>query len=79
MSSMKAEIVVRRSGFTLLAVLLLVALDQPSALAAQGSPSWLAGAGLFRVVVFGSLIGLALALLALLSIWFLEWRKGQVW
>ena len=79
MSSMKAEIVVRRSGFTLLAVLLLVALDQASALAAPASPSWLAGAGLFRLVVYGSLIGLALALLALLSIWFLEWWKGQVW
>lgn len=48
-------------------------------LAGQGPPTWIAGPGLFRVVVFGSLVGLAIALVALLSIWFLEWRKGRVW
>jgi hypothetical protein len=48
-------------------------------LAGQGPPAWFADSGLFHLVVFGSLAGLTLALLALLTIWWVEWRNGRVW
>ena len=34
---------------------------------------------LLRLVVFGSLAGLALAVVVLLVIWWREWRSGQAW
>lgn len=66
-------------GCAVIAALLLSALDPSPALAGQGAPTWFAGQGFFQLVVFGSLSGLAVALLALLAIWWLEWRNGRVW
>ena len=48
-------------------------------LSAAGTPSWIAGPGLFSLIVKGSLVGLAIAVLALVLIWAIEWRRGRVW
>jgi hypothetical protein len=32
-----------------------------------------------ELVVVGSLVGLILAVLALLLIWWIEWRQGRIW
>ena len=40
---------------------------------------WVASLKLLRLVVFGSLAGLAFAVLALLVIWWCEWRSNNVW
>ncbi len=66
-------------GLAVSVALLLSVLQPLPVLAGQGTPSWFAGPGLFRLVVFGSLVGLTMALLGLLAIWWLEWRDGQVW
>ena len=64
-----------------LAVMVLLAVVQApkQALAAENAPVWVADLSLFRLLVFGSLAGLALAVIALLLIWFQEWRKGDIW
>lgn len=41
--------------------------------------SWIAGSTLLELVVVGSLVGLVLAVLALLLIWWIEWRQGRIW
>jgi hypothetical protein len=41
--------------------------------------TWIAGSTLFELVVVGSLVGLILAVLALLLIWWIEWRRGRIW
>lgn len=41
--------------------------------------TWIASPTLLRLVVFGSLAGLALAVVVLLVIWWREWRSGQAW
>jgi hypothetical protein len=41
--------------------------------------TWIAGPTLFELVVMGSLVGLILAVLALLLIWWIEWRRGRIW
>jgi hypothetical protein len=41
--------------------------------------SWLASLNLLRLVVYGSLAGLALAVVVLLVIWWREWRSGKAW
>ena len=41
--------------------------------------TWIASLTLLRLVVFGSLAGLALAVVVLLVIWWREWRSGQAW
>ena len=48
-------------------------------LSAAGTPTWIAGPGLFGLIVKGSLVGLAVAVLALVLIWAIEWRRGRVW
>lgn len=40
---------------------------------------WLLPAALFRLLVVGSIIGLAMATLVIVLIWVKEWRQGQVW
>lgn len=40
---------------------------------------WLLPPGLFRLLVVGSIIGLAMATLVIVLIWLKEWREGQVW
>ncbi len=39
----------------------------------------IAPAGLFSLIVKGSVIGLAASVLILLLIWGYEWRKGKIW
>ena len=41
--------------------------------------TWIASLSLRRLVVFGSLAGLALAVTVLLVIWWREWRSGKAW
>jgi len=41
--------------------------------------TWQASLGLLRLVVYGSLAGLALAVVILLAIWWHEWRSGKAW
>jgi hypothetical protein len=41
--------------------------------------TWIAGSTLLELVVMGSLVGLILAVLALLLIWWIEWRQGRIW
>ena len=41
--------------------------------------TWIAGSTLLELVVVGSLVGLILAVLALLLIWWIEWRRGRIW
>jgi type II secretory pathway pseudopilin PulG len=41
--------------------------------------TWIAGSTLLELVVVGSLVGLILAVLALLLIWWIEWRQGRIW
>lgn len=43
------------------------------------SSTWIASLNLLRLVVFGSLAGLAFAVVALLVIWWREWRSNNVW
>ena len=40
---------------------------------------WLLPASLFRLLVMGSIIGLAMATLVIVLIWLREWRQGKVW
>ena len=40
---------------------------------------WLVSESMFALVVKGSIAGLLLAIVAILLIWFQEWRKGKVW
>lgn len=40
---------------------------------------WLLPAALFRLLVLGSIIGLAMATLVIVLIWLKEWRQGKVW
>ena len=42
-------------------------------------PSWEVGAEGFRWIVYGGLIGLLLATVVLLAIWFREWQKDKLW
>jgi hypothetical protein len=53
----------------------------PAARAAQStdSPRWLVDLPLLRLVIYGSVAGLALSVLVLLLIWWNEWRRGDVW
>lgn len=41
--------------------------------------TWQASLGLLRLVVYGSLAGLALTVVILLAIWWHEWRSGKAW
>jgi hypothetical protein len=41
--------------------------------------TWIASLSLLRLVIFGSLAGLALAVVVLLVIWWREWRSGKAW
>ena len=41
--------------------------------------TWIASLNLLRLVVFGSLAGLAVAVAVLLVIWWREWRSGRAW
>jgi hypothetical protein len=43
------------------------------------STSWPASLQLLRLVVYGSLAALALAVVVLLLIWWHEWRSGKAW
>ncbi|QPN65209.1 hypothetical protein [Synechococcus sp. CBW1004] len=43
------------------------------------STSWMASLQLLRLVVYGSLAALALAVVVLLLIWWHEWRSGKAW
>ncbi|MEO1002813.1 MAG: hypothetical protein AAFX65_06860 [Cyanobacteria bacterium J06638_7] len=43
------------------------------------NPQWLLSASLFRLLVVGSIIGLATATLVIVLIWLKEWREGKVW
>ena len=45
----------------------------------MAATTWIASLTLLRVVVFGSLAGLALAVAVLLVIWWREWRSGRAW
>lgn len=47
--------------------------------AVLASTTWQASLSLLRLVVFGSLAGLALAVVVLLVIWWHEWRSGKAW
>ena len=42
-------------------------------------PSWEVGAEGFRWIVYGGLLGLLIATVVLLAIWFKEWQKGKLW
>jgi hypothetical protein len=42
-------------------------------------PQWLLPRSLFNLVVVGSIAGLVLATLVILTIWVIEWRGGKVW
>lgn len=46
---------------------------------ANTAPNLLASLGLLRLIVYGSLAGLALAVVVLLLIWWHEWRSGKAW
>jgi hypothetical protein len=48
-------------------------------LAAAAPSQWLLPAALFRLLVVGSIIGLAMATLVIVLIWLKEWRQGKVW
>ncbi len=50
-----------------------------TASATPAATEWLLPASLFRLLVVGSIIGLALATLVIVLIWLKEWREGQVW
>jgi len=52
---------------------------QISFTAILANASWLASLNLLRLVVYGSLAGLALAAAVLLVIWWREWRSGKAW
>lgn len=41
--------------------------------------SWLISGWWFGLVVYGSIVGLVLATVVILGIWFVEWRNGRVW
>ena len=41
--------------------------------------AWIADAGLFQIIVAGSQVILALSVLTLLLIWWIELRNGKVW
>ena len=41
--------------------------------------TWIADSGLFQVIVAGSQVILALSVLTLLLIWWIELRNGRVW
>ncbi len=58
-----------------------LAVALPAARAAQStdSPRWLVDLPLLRLVIYGSVAGLALSVLVLLLIWWNEWRRGDVW
>lgn len=43
------------------------------------SPQWLLPRSLFNLVVVGSIAGLVLAILVILTIWAIELRGGKVW
>ena len=49
------------------------------ALALLANTTWIASLNLLRLVVFGSLAGLTVAVVALLVIWWREWRSNNVW
>jgi hypothetical protein len=53
----------------------------PVARAGESSvpPRWLADLPLLQLLVYGSVVGLALSVLILLIIWWKEWRRGDVW
>lgn len=51
----------------------------PTAPLMSATTIWLASLNLLRLVVFGSLAGLALAVVVLLVIWWREWRSGRAW
>ncbi len=48
-------------------------------LASSGAGEWLVSREVFKLVVLGSIVGLVVATLVILTIWFLEWRQGRVW
>ncbi|SBO42819.1 hypothetical protein [Cyanobium sp. NIES-981] len=50
-----------------------------AAAAAPGTTQWLLPRSLFNLVVVGSIAGLVLATLVILTIWVIEWRGGKVW
>ena len=51
-----------------------------SLLLVKSTPTeWLMTESMFALVVKGSIAGLLLAIVAILLIWFQEWRKGKVW
>jgi hypothetical protein len=60
----------------LAATLLAPSLLAPTLLA---STNWIANLPMLRLVVYGSLGALALAVLVLLLIWWHEWRSGKAW
>ena len=60
----------------------MLALLVPLAAAARpadSGPQWLLSRALFNLVVVGSIAGLVLATLVILTIWVIEWRHGKVW
>lgn len=46
---------------------------------APATPSWEVGAEGFRWIVYGGLLGLLIATVVLLAIWFREWQKNKLW
>ena len=46
---------------------------------APSTPNLEVGAEGFRWIVYGGLLGLLLATVVLLAIWFREWQKGKLW
>ncbi|QEY31892.1 hypothetical protein EVJ50_06195 [Synechococcus sp. RSCCF101] len=54
---------------------LLIAQSSPE----PAAPVWLASEGVYRLIVQGSLLGLAAATLTIVLIWLHEWRNGKVW
>jgi hypothetical protein len=48
-------------------------------LTAPSTTEWLLPAALFRLLVMGSIIGLAMATLVIVLIWLKEWHEGKVW
>jgi len=42
-------------------------------------PRWEVGAEGFNGIVYGGLLGLLIATVVLLAIWFREWQKNKLW
>lgn len=45
----------------------------------SSSPDLLSSLGVFNIFVYGSIIGLTIATLCILAVWFGEMKNGSVW